>query len=996
MSLQVWLPLNGELNNLGIAEAPPAATYTVNYSEGKIGAKAMNSGTVLKFTPSCFMKSTKYSLAFWVKSNVTTSTSTVWWKVCRLGYTDTTVHTVYTADSGRYKLEYNPEYNVYCDTTLWHHLVFLVDGAKITAYLNGALVGSATSNNTERILSYIELGGSTNVHLNDFRLYDHILSPKEIKEISQGLIVHYSLRDRYLESSNNLSTYPTPGSNVSTSYGWDSTLHPDAISVAGWSVGYNGGVEVPNTGYHAYWKLIDNIPTIVFPKRNSIINKPSRWLGISQSTGIQDKLSPNLTYTISVEARADTPNMTIALGLYYYITGGSRAFHDGCVEKTLSTEWQRISWTYTTGANIDTSQTAIVYIYGHHGSVEGTSYIRNIQIELNDHATPYTSSNYIGNNVIDCSGYNNTGIVTGKLAVVPTETGGRNTYCTKFNGSSYINCGRGAMVKDAITVTCWGYMDDWSKYSSSSYRLMSCTEGGGWNFEPSSNKINFACGTGVSANTYKSATATTTWASLAPGWHMFSGTYDGFTTKIYIDGILSGTNAGYTTKTPLYYNATNSIFLGAESTSSATTPTGNFFVGKLSDVRIYSTALSESDIADLYNNAVSIDNEQNIFAYEFNEAYNNKFDKTGTVNNFSFTNLADVYDMKITSLEDGSVWARIFWHDVTWDKKWFTNSAEVLECLNQNNRYSRMNLVDKYRSKKITLVNKLPAINGNTGFSAGTSSTAHLKYGNNTLMLTGNTSRVEVTAASTTKYSLDPTHIYYARVEVFQETVIGASDFYWPIAEPNMYSGKKAVAGKWTLLSTVNHRNSFTAGEYPFRLDFNNGSQDGNMWFDGVMLIDLTEAFGAGKEPTVEWCNTNIEYFEGTKTIDVSSLNNIGTYEFMLTYPNLSKSLYNRWTQTSSPNDSTVIDYSPITIAWPDHSGGIRRHGISYYNCDTGSTWYAALGQYSQWTDGKYIPAADGSSQTETELWVRIDTQSDKSIIELHKNQLAANDFIEI
>ena len=43
------------------------------------------------------------------------------------------------------------------------------------------------------------------------------------------------------------------------------------------------------------------------------------------------------------------------------------------------------------------------------------------------------------------------------------------------------------------------------------------------------------------------------------------------------------------------------------------------------------------------------------------------------------------------------------------------------------------------------------------------------------------------------------------------------------------------------------------------------------------------------------------------------------------------------------------------------------------YNCDTGSTWYSPIGQYSQWTDGKYIPAADGSSQTETELWVRID-----------------------
>lgn len=33
---------------------------------------------------------------------------------------------------------------------------------------------------------------------------------------------------------------------------------------------------------------------------------------------------------------------------------------------------------------------------------------------------------------------------------------------------------------------------------------------------------------------------------------------------------------------------------------------------------------------------------------------------------------------------------------------------------------------------------------------------------------------------------------------------------------------------------------------------------------DGLMLIDLTEAFGEGNEPTKEWCDENIPYFEGS------------------------------------------------------------------------------------------------------------------------------------
>lgn len=49
---------------------------------------------------------------------------------------------------------------------------------------------------------------------------------------------------------------------------------------------------------------------------------------------------------------------------------------------------------------------------------------------------------------------------------------------------------------------------------------------------------------------------------------------------------------------------------------------------------------------------------------------------------------------------------------------------------------------------------------------------------------------------------------------------------------------------------------------------FISGSQEG--WYDGIMVIDLTDCFGAGNEPTKEWCDTHIDYFSGSTDVVVS------------------------------------------------------------------------------------------------------------------------------
>lgn len=43
---------------------------------------------------------------------------------------------------------------------------------------------------------------------------------------------------------------------------------------------------------------------------------------------------------------------------------------------------------------------------------------------------------------------------------------------------------------------------------------------------------------------------------------------------------------------------------------------------------------------------------------------------------------------------------------------------------------------------------------------------------------------------------------------------------------------------------------------------------DGNIVFNNIVVLDLTETFGAGNEPTQEWCDENISKFEGTIKIN--------------------------------------------------------------------------------------------------------------------------------
>ena len=353
------------------------------------------------------------------------------------------------------------------------------------------------------------------------------------------------------------------------------------------------------------------VHTAVFPKTTDKIGKQYTW-----SCWI--KASKNISLTIGCES------------------GGTKV-------KAVTTEWQYLThtWTFTDA----TYQSFVWYANSASWAVGDWFKVKDLKIEEGPNATPWCPnsadslySSWGMNETIekDCSGYKNHGTKAGTFLY--SSSSPRGNMSTIFSGAQSIAAGRTAMVTDAITVSWWGYMDNWANYT----RAISCTESGGWNFEPNNGKISFPL---YRNGGYLIVVDTKALSEYAAGWHYFAATYDGYKSCLYVDGVKKVTSAVSDVKYPITYNSSNGIFVGAEAGGSTTSPAGSYFNGYISDVRIYSTALSENDIKELYQIPISIDKVGNSFAIEYDEKISPNFHKTGIIeNSYIHENEADDSD----------------------------------------------------------------------------------------------------------------------------------------------------------------------------------------------------------------------------------------------------------------------------------------------------------------------------------------------------------------
>lgn len=609
MSLQIWLPLNGSLENQGVANAPLMGSYTPTYSENGLFGKSFSCKNAVKYNAKGIIKSTEYTLTTWIKSISTTG----WWLAISLKYSNgtQTTNNLYNAPNGRFKFEYVPEQNIYCDVSQWHHLAFVVKGNQMISYLDGEQYNIYNFTNEERLLDYLQIGNANaDMWLNDVRLYDNALSPKEVKEISNGLLIHYPMRDMYIEAVDNLTAAPVVKKDYVNST-WNASLHPGAKEVNGWSVGYNGGVPTPETGYHAYWKVIDDIPTMVMINKNSEFSKKGRWLGVSSSSSasLTAAVMASKIYTISFDAKTNTSGTKVTGGLYSRLVGASsNAFNDNQFAFYPTDEWKRYSITVIPNEDIDPTKGSSVYFYGHSGA-EGIVYIRNPQIIAGE------SSIYIGDQVtsgglcIDSSGYyNNANTIAGTVTYSDDSPRGYGSF--KFNGSSYLRT-ENILIPQIHTISAW------INYHERGKHLIDWRDSNGNGLQP----IYFGADGKIQYWTSAGTSSYFNYVVPMDEWHHIVLTCNGATVKLYVDGVLRGTQA------TAIASDKRPITIGGRCNAA------NIIKAEMADFRVYTTELSADDILKLYNVPIWIDENQTLGAIGFVEEIinNNKFEKTGTV-----------------------------------------------------------------------------------------------------------------------------------------------------------------------------------------------------------------------------------------------------------------------------------------------------------------------------------------------------------------------------
>ena len=228
MALQVWLPLNGDLRNQGLSDYSFLTDGATVDNNGKIGKCYYLNQKVL-YNTNFDLSTTTSSVCMWVKFTAFPSSSNAYvFTINGQSSSDyQTMFGIYSNNATTAVLRYNLSNDIgTLNLNTWYHLCYTYDGSTVNLYIDGELKKSANQA-VKTARKHLVIGGRSNnssgtefvgvsapAYYNDVRIYDHCLSPKEVKEISKGLVLHYKLNDVALQSTINLCTYSTTYENV--------------------------------------------------------------------------------------------------------------------------------------------------------------------------------------------------------------------------------------------------------------------------------------------------------------------------------------------------------------------------------------------------------------------------------------------------------------------------------------------------------------------------------------------------------------------------------------------------------------------------------------------------------------------------------------------------------------------------------------------------------------------------------------------------------------
>lgn len=578
MSLQVWLPLNGTLENKGLGQITSTSGTAKFDKAGKTCAKALNLNSGVSFICPSLANLKTFSVCFWAMVESSSTLKTNWSDI--IGFND--VKPDGTIGTFRWETCYDYSSSWPSDGIHWHDnavnalantsvrhnetkdewvhccVVFDFDTRKIFSYSNGKLISSNAAHQGGSFNSSgsFHLGETDNIggRIQDVRFYDHALSPKEVKEISKGLYLHYRLSEHGCE---NLISQVLSGGSTK--------LQGSNIIIPGRA-----------TGKDTYFKL----------QLGKTLEKGKQYtLSFDASFNESDLLSKG-TWSVTYNTFDNTKIPEIDGKT---IQKGRNVSHFTCaVDDGNLIFWDDHDWMVCTSDIL----------------------LSNFKLEEGEKATPwtpnpsnslYTKLGYNSTIEPDCSGFGNDGTKVGDITC-DSNTARYTTSCQFNSGKDYIK----SSYTNNMEIFTISY---WVKPSSQSGAYATVA----------SNFNRGDCWFGVNTENsgcwfYNGGGYSATSDTISNDeWHHCVFVFDKGATKWYIDGKEAKLGRNSLTNTSMSFNN----FTIGNSYTGTQWVRDNYC--SLSDFRIYATALSGDDVLDIYQTGASVDSNGDLWAYEYKE-----------------------------------------------------------------------------------------------------------------------------------------------------------------------------------------------------------------------------------------------------------------------------------------------------------------------------------------------------------------------------------------
>ena len=484
-------------------------------------------------------------------------------------------------------------------TNTWYHLCATYDGTIVKLYLNGNEVMSKTASTGSytTAASAVYIGGTSsyylNGYMNDARYYDHCLSSLEVKQISQGLVLHYNLSGNLLTSQYDKHIYTEPDGSL-----WTRIFHHNNPNGSLFT-----STDTFSTGVYKdvnRWYDVEGISNSISKYEFMVKQKTTSSASEIKYRWIQTKSPLNSTW-IDVQPSAVTRITT---------SGYTDGTYGGIYKNTGSSGTRMIIANGNSGNWYGATGCWTAYnsgIPGYPNTVITTGYM-DLYVRIDN-------LNQSGTIEYDSSGFCNNGTRTGTFSWTNDTP--------KYNVSQYFNNPTGtSTLSDKIYISASPNL-----YSPSTitvgfwFKKEAITRGGLFTTGPATTSSttlaihDYDSGVKVisSDNTTLSMGHYDTFIPSTNIWYYYVITFDGINAKIYINGDLKTTKSYSEAKT--LQNIID-ITLGANSAGGVYRSAKGYY----SDFRIYATALSADDVKSLYQNSAYIDSSGNVYGAVHTEA----------------------------------------------------------------------------------------------------------------------------------------------------------------------------------------------------------------------------------------------------------------------------------------------------------------------------------------------------------------------------------------